>query len=196
MYPTRKSRILIIGVLFLAVALFGCQPQYNSSVTGTSPALAPPTPPPTGYPGTGSTGSTLFLPDGSLALTLLHVEEQGSQVFFHFHAQSYSEQNFALIGSGVDYQFIIPRPNSDTPVQAASPLQSDFAAHPALPAVLVAQGSADGWLVVDTTTLGSVPQQIDYRFATVHSEKCTNPNDQSTCQPADLYRALLWNFSL
>lgn len=195
----RKALAIIPGMLLLAVALIACQPGYENSPTGAD--LAPTATNPPGdanYPNVGGIGSTLLLPDGSMAITLLNVEQHGSQVLFQFRVKNQTGHPFAPIGTETDYQFIVPRLHTrdGSFIQATHPSQADLSTHPMLPALLSEQAQADGWVAIDTTVLGETPQQIEYRFATVHTFKCTNPQDQSTCQPADIGRALLWNFQL
>jgi hypothetical protein len=197
----QKSRAKVLGVSFLLLAVTGCAAQYANSPTGANPSaagatstLAPNAPDPN-YPETGTVGSTLYLPDHSVAITLVAIETYGTRVFFHFRMQNRTAHSFAPIGTGPDYQFVVPRAYSNVTIQATPPTaQADLATHPALPTLLGGAGLADGWVVIDTTVLGEAPHQIDYRYGTVPTVTCTDPTDKSTCKPADLYRALLWNF--
>lgn len=197
----QKSRAIVLVVWFLILAVAGCAPQYANNSTGANPStagvpstLAPNAPDPN-YPTTGTVGSTLYLPDHTVSITLVNIETHGSQVFFHFRMQNRTAHSFAPVGTGLDYQFLVPRAYSDVTIQATSPTsQADLAAHPAFPALLTGAALVDGWVVISTTILGEAPHQIDYRYRTVHTVKCTDPTNKSTCQPADLYSALLWNF--
>jgi hypothetical protein len=198
MYTFWKFKAAIIGMLLIAIALVGCAPGYASSTAAGSASNTPdPNAPNPNRPSTGTIGSTLILPNGSLAITLLSIEQHGSQFYFHFRIHNQTGNSFAVISTGTDYQFIVPRLGRTAAYMQTAPVpQVDRSTHPALSPSLAAQTSADGWVAIDTTLLGGKPQQIAYRYATVHTKECSNPSDQSTCHPADLYRALLWNFQL
>lgn len=192
-----KSCTTAIVMVLLAVATTACQPQHNTSPTGqANSAPTAPYPATSAYPDFGGVGSTLTLPDGSVSITLVSVEQHGSMILFHFRAQNNTGRSFSLIGPGADYRFIIPRAGTATTIQTTGVPQSDLAAHPPLPSGIAPNAKVDGWVAVDTAAIGGTPSQILYRYATVQTQKCANPADPITCQPAELFRSLIWNFQL
>ena len=139
----------------------------------------------------GSKSQTLTTPYG-VEMTLVSIEQHGSQLFFHFHAYNGGQQSAQLIGNGGDFHFYYIKGGKFTPTLAVS--QADLTTHPALPSKLAAGASADGWVMFDMAMSGTYPHQILYRFGTVADTACSNAIDKNTCHADVAFKALVWNF--
>jgi hypothetical protein len=140
----------------------------------------------------------LATPDG-VSIRLLGVERSPSQYLFHLNITSKVSQTQRVLTTGADHKFVLlgaspaGTPADQDIVDLTAPAAVDLAAHPALAATVEANAASDGWLSADLSALSYSPQILTYRYATVHTTRCTNPSDRSTCQPADLYQELEWD---
>ena len=150
-----------------------------------------PLPATTGGTNSGSIGDKLTTPDG-VAVVLIAKEQVGTRLFFHFHLQNGSKSDIKLFGSSDIYQFRIPLAGAKTVVTI--PTTTDYAStYPPLTNKIAASKTADGWVMIDTSSIGT-PKQIMYAFGQVNAQACTDPQDQSTCKPTKLFTSLIWNF--
>lgn len=196
-----KRRYLMICLAALALALavgtaFAAAQQPSGAVTRSS---SPPTPiiinSTATPPGVGATQTT----DAGLSITLVNVVKHGSRWLFHFQIKNIAHNDLTIRGTTNEHQFVVDYgtgaapPNNIGYAQLGSPSASEIAANYSdLASSLHASGTTNGWLVVDTTNLGSTPTELIYREVAIPTIACTNPADQSTCQPTTLYSGITW----
>ena len=201
-----NRRSVVMGVVVLIVGLLGGTAFAMTHLPG-EPAhgsLTPSDPqtgtaiPVTGHPpGIGSMQTT----EEGLTITLVRQEKQGALFLFQFQVKNTTHATATMRAiSGQVHQFIISGntqvapPNNIGEAQLNPPPVSENAAtYPALAATLPAGATTEGWLAVDTTHLDFPATQLLYRYRAVPTVGCADPADPSTCQPATLYQALIWN---
>jgi len=195
----RRYLVICLAVLTLALAVgtaFAAAQQPSGAVTGSS---APPTPiiiqSTATPPGVGATQTT----DEGLSITLVQIVKNGSRWLFHLQIKNTATTTLTIRGTTDEHQFVVDGktgavpPNNIGYAQLGSPSASEIAANYSdLATSLQASSTSDGWLVVDTTNLGFKPTELIYRDAAIHTMSCTNPADQSTCQPDTLYTGFTW----
>lgn len=148
-------------------------------------------------PQSGGIGSTLVTPDGA-SIKVDRIERSSSVWRFHVHVHNTGSQALTIVGTGQDHQFaLIGAAPAGTPADQSMlvltmPVGSDIATHPALPASVRGQGDVDGWLTANLAAFKYTPTELVYRYGTFHTTACKNPQDKSTCHPADLYRVIEW----
>lgn len=141
----------------------------------------------------------LTTPDG-LSIQLLAIERQPSRWLFAFAVTNQTDHVVDLLRSGADHRFVLVgakpagTPADQGEVSLGRPPASTLATHPALAATMPGGVTVQGWLAADTTALGYPPQLLLYRYATIHTTRCANPQAWWTCRPADLYSALEWDW--
>ena len=163
----------------------------------------------------GPIGATLLTPAG-LRITLVGVDKSSTRWLFHLKVSNSGNAPATILGTnkpmsgssspdqgGFDHQFAIPVIAADATVGGLiqqrvldTPAAGELAAHPTLVAMVAGGETADGWLGVDITNIGSpVPSELVYNFDPLPSEKFSNPSDQSTCTPETLYHVLIWDLN-
>lgn len=194
-----KRWYLVIGLAILALAAGGIafagtyQPAGNAPApAGSTPIVLQGTPPANGV------GATKTTAEG-LAITLVQIVKDGPRWLFHFQIRNTALTALTIRGTGQEHQFVVSGdtgaapPNNIGVAQLSSPSASEIAAnYPDLTSTLPAGVMTQGWLAIDTTNLGFTPAQLLYRDVGVSAIGCTNPADQSTCQPTTLYTGVDW----
>ena len=172
------KRFTAIFAFLLAFSLFGCASQQAGSLPLSSV---------TPVEGIGHVGDAQIVPTG-LLLQLVSVQQKGQQWWFHFRAQNNTQKTVPLIGHpNADFQFYAALGTKLFPA-----VSSNQHAYPSLPSSLRAQTAADGWIVSSPT---AQPNQILYRYGTVHTKRICDLSPTQLYCPATLFRSLIWNLS-
>lgn len=187
----RRASFLLGSAVVLALLAFGViwyvttQGGRASSPTQTLPWTA----------------TTQQTPDG-LRITWDRTIKQGTRWLFHFLLDNTSSQELTVISKSKVHQFIltgnnqIPPPNNVGEQPLSTPSASEVqAGYGGVPSTIKPGGIAKGWLAIETAQLSFTPQQLLYRYQVFHTIGCTDPDTPTTCQPADLYGALIWDLS-
>lgn len=139
----------------------------------------------------GNASDTLTTPYG-VEMTLVGIEQHGTQLLFHLHAYNGSQSAVQLAVNKGDYQFYYIKNGKFTPTPLLT--GANLATHPAFPVGLAKSATADGWVMFDTAAAGTYPHQLIYRFGSFKDTACSNIQDKSTCHPDLAFKALVWNF--
>lgn len=195
----RRYLVICLAVLVLALA-GGTAFAATQQPSRTVPTSSGPSTPIVIYstaqpPGVGATQTT----DEGLAITPVQIVKNGPRWLFHFQIRNTAQKNLTIRGTTDEHQFVVSGftgaapPNNIGVAQLGSPAASEIAANYSdLATSLQAGNTQQGWLAVDTTNLGFTPKELIYRDVAVPTQACTNPADQSTCQPATLYTGFDW----
>ena len=150
----------------------------------------------------GAITDTLTSPD-NVTFQIVAVQRDTSEWLFHIHAHNNGALNIPILDTATSHYFMIGgRGTPGIPMTAdqaflkLTPLLSssaDLAVHPSLAAKVAGGADSDGWLVADLSNYKYTPFQLLYVYGTVTAPACTNPQDQSTCQPSTGYRTIVWN---
>ena len=187
----------LVGVVVLVAS--GCT-VGNRPLAGWLNALAQATPIHHYGAEYGAITDTLTSPD-NVTFQIVAVQRGTNEWLFHIHAHNNSGSNVTVIGANADHYFVLagkgipgtPYTFGQLTVRLTPPEQAVAVAHPALSSLVAGGPDADGWLVADLSKFKYTPTQLLYVYGTVTAPACTNPHDQSTCQPSTGYRTIVWN---
>lgn len=185
--------LALVALVLVGVFVYATSHQATAASPTNSSSSAPTTL--TGTP--PGIGANLVTAEG-LSVTLERIDKQGTRWLFHFVLRNLNAANDAtVIGSGAVHQFAIVGKTGPTTVVdkvLSTPLASEAAAgYRSLGATLKRGGATDGWLAVDTATLGFTPVQVIYRYHATSTTACKDPAVTSTCYPDTVYSMLIWS---
>lgn len=196
----RKKGVLIAIICVAAVLVIGASSigalaaagYLRNAGAGTQPA---------GALALGRLGVALTPGNGNVTINLDKVEKHGNRWLFHFTVQNNTSVPTAVLGSGQVDQFVLdgmapPRtPVSQETIALSAPDQTYGLSHPMLARSVGASQQTQGWLEANLAGFPYQPYEVDYRFGTVQTTACSNPQDESTCHPATLFRVVAWEIS-
>jgi hypothetical protein len=192
--------VLIVGV-YLAINRPWFAPDSSVKTAGLN---VPPQATEVPHFGTeyGAITDTLTSPD-NVTFQIVAVQRDTSEWLFHIRAHNNGTLNIPILDTATSHYFMIGgRGTPGIPMTAdqaflkLTPLPSssaDLAVHPSLAATVAPSADSDGWLVADLSNYTYQPYQLLYVYGTVTAPACTDPQDQSTCQPSIGYRTIVWN---
>lgn len=135
------------------------------------------------------------------AISLDKIEKHGTRWLFHITVQNTGSSAATVLGSGQVDTFVLdgmapPRtPLSQETLTLTAPDQTYLPSHPMLAQSVGPSQKTQGWLEANLAGFPYQPYQVDYRFGTVQTTACSNPQDKSTCHPATLFQVVSWEIS-
>jgi hypothetical protein len=184
------AAVLVIGASTIGV--LAASGNFRNVGAGNQPA---------GGLALGRLGVALAPGNGNVTINLDKVEKHGTRWLFHFTVQNNTSAPTAVLGSGQMDQFVLdgmapPRtPVSQETIELSAPDQTYGPSHPMLARSVGASQHTQGWLEANLAGFPYQPYEVDYRFGTVQTTACSNPQDKSSCHPATLFRVVAWEIS-
>lgn len=189
----------LVGVVVLVAS--GCT-IGNRPLAGRLNALAQATPIHHYGAEYGAITDALTSPD-NVTFQIVAIQRGTQQWLFHIHAHNNGKLGLSILDATTSHYFMIGGKGTpgipmtaDQSFLKLAPLASsraDLAVHLSLAATVAPSADSDGWLVADLSNYKYQPYQLLYVYGTVTASACTNPQDQSTCQPSTGYRTIVWN---